>query len=283
MEPDIRFEESVSSLQAGCPASQAVQVNQPAYVRIAADLRRRIASGELPAGARLPARQELAEQYEAAEGVVRDATQILIREGHLVSRPGAGTFVRERPKHRVLVRAWHRQRSGGSPFAAEMEAQGRSGRWDYASDTMQAPPEIRERLGLADPVDDEHDAMRTIYVFSTTNDEIWMTSTSWEPLSITKGTDIAFPESGPYGGQGVTHRMAAIGIDVDDWNEDVGARVALPDEARRLGIAAGSLVLVNERTYFAGDQVVEVADVVVPAETTKFRFNGPVGEGGGPR
>lgn len=253
-------------------------MNQPSYVRIAADLRRRIKSGELPAGTRLPPRQDLAEQYDAAEGVVREATQLLVREGHLVTRSGAGTFVRERPPRRVLVRSWHRERRGGSPFAAEMEAQGRRGQWTFVSDTMQAPPEIRDRLGLGEPKDDAHDVMRTIYVFSTPDEGPWMTSTSYEPLALTKGTDIAFPEAGPYAGLGVTHRMAAIGITVDSWNEDVWPRVALPDEAQRLGLSKGTFVLVNERSYYAGDQVVEVADLIAPGESTKFRFNGPVGE-----
>ncbi|MEU4332307.1 GntR family transcriptional regulator [Nonomuraea dietziae] len=253
-------------------------MDQPAYVRIANDLRRRITVGELAPGARLPARQELAVEYDAAQGVISEATKLLTREGLLVSRPGAGMFVRQRPQRRSLVRSWFRERQGGSPFAAEMEAQGRRGRWEYASDTLQAPVEVRERLGLGDPDGDRHDVMRTVYTFSSDDEGPWMMSTSWEPLSITKGTPIAFPESGEHAGLGVTHRMAVIGIQVEAWNEEVSARPASPDEARALGVAVGSIVMVVERSYFAGDRVVETADIVVPAETTKLVYNGPVGE-----
>ena len=269
----------MSSLLAGYPACQAVGVDQPSYVRIAADLRTRIARGDLAPGARLPARHQMAEEYDAAEGVVRQATEVLVREGLLVSRPGAGTFVRERPQRRSLVRSWFRERQAGSPFAQQMEEQGRRGVWEYRSDTVQAPAGVRERLGLGDPDGDTHDVMRTAYVFRSEDDEApWMVSTSWEPLSLTKGTPIAFPEAGPHAGLGVTHRMAVVGVEVEDWREEVWARPSSRDEAQQLGIGVGSIVTVIERAYIAGERVVEVCDIVVPAESTRVVYAGPVGE-----
>ncbi|MET8866563.1 GntR family transcriptional regulator [Nonomuraea sp. NPDC004580] len=254
-------------------------MNQPSYVRIATDLRTRIANGSLPPGTRLPARHQMAEEYGAAEGVVRQATETLVREGLLVSRPGAGTFVRERPQPRQFRRSWYYERRNGSPFARLMEEQGRHGVWEHRSDTMQAPPEVRDRLGLAAPDGGEHDVMCTRYVFRDEGDASpWTVSTSWEPLDLTKGTPIAFPEAGPHGGLGVTHRMAAIGVDVDAWREEVWARPASREEAQQLGIGAGSIVTVIERAYFAGERVVEVCDIIVPAESTRAVYSGPVGE-----
>ncbi|WP_205314879.1 GntR family transcriptional regulator [Nonomuraea lactucae] len=253
-------------------------MDQPAYVRIANDLRARIVSGQLAAGTRLPSRQELAVEYDAAQGVISEATKLLTREGLLVSRPGAGMFVRQRPQRRSLVRSWFRERQAGSPFRQQMEEQGRRGSWEYASETLQAPAEVRERLGLGEPDGDRHDVMRTTYTFSSDDEGPWMLSTSWEPLELTKGTPIAWPEAGEHAGLGVTHRMAAIGITVDAWDEEVWARVASPEEAKHLGIGAGSIVMVVERSYFAGELAVETCDIVVPAETTKLVYNGPVGD-----
>ncbi|MGA5764456.1 GntR family transcriptional regulator [Nonomuraea bangladeshensis] len=254
-------------------------MDQPSYARIATDLRRQITSGELAPGDRLPARHQLARDYDVAESVITQATRTLATEGLLVSRPGAGMFVRATPRRRQLVRSWFRERQGGSPFATQMEEQGRRGAWEYASDTMQAPPEVRERLGLGAPDGDRHDVMRTVYSFTSSDDEEpWMLSTSWEPLGLTKGTVIAFPEAGPHAGQGVTHRMAAIGVLVDAWNEEVGARVATADEAKRLKVGQGSIVLTAARAYLAGERVVEVADMVVPADSTTLVYNGPVGD-----
>ncbi|MFJ2030492.1 UTRA domain-containing protein [Streptosporangium sp. NPDC087985] len=155
--------------------------------------------------------------------------------------------------------------------------EGRSGGWRYESATTQASAEVRARLALDDSEDDRPDVMHTRYVF-TADDQPWMLSDSYEPLALTKGTIIAFPEDGPAAGLGVTHRMAEIGIAVDDWIEDVGARLVLPEEAKLLGIAPGSIVMTIERTYLAEGRPVEVADIVVPAETSRLGYSGPVGE-----
>lgn len=178
----------------------------------------------------------------------------------------------------MLVRSWFRERQDGSPFGPAIEEQGRHGSLEYTSDTMQAPPEIRERLGLAEADGHWHDVMRTAYLFSTKDEGPWMLLTSWEPLALTKGTPIAFPEGGEFAGQGVPRRMASIGLMVDAWDERVSARVATHKEAKRLDIGAGSVVMVIQRAHLAGDRVVEVADIVVPAESTMLAYNGPVGD-----
>lgn len=98
------------------------------------------------------------------------------------------------------------------------------------------------------------------------------------PVLLTRGTLVVFPEDGPAAGLGVTHRMAEIGVLVDDWAEDVGARAARPEEARALGISTGGIVLTIERAYYAGGRPVEVADIVVPAERSRLGYSGPVGD-----
>ncbi|WP_326646718.1 GntR family transcriptional regulator [Streptosporangium sp. NBC_01755] len=252
-------------------------MDQPRYLRLAALIRRQIVTGELAAGTRLPARQDLAAEHGVAEGVVREAIRQLAQEGHVVSRPGAGVFVRERPTARRIVRSWYRERRAGSPFAAALLEQGSRGGWMYESATIQAPPEVRTRLALDEPSGDASDVMHTRYVF-TGDDQPWMLSDSYEPLSLTKGTIAAFPEDGPLAGRGVTHRMAEIGVLVDDWVEDVTARPAAPGEAKALGIAPGSIVLTVARTYLADGRPVEVADIVIPAETSVLGYSGPVGD-----
>jgi DNA-binding GntR family transcriptional regulator len=65
------------------------------YLRVADDLAARIASGELPPGARLPAEPALAEEYEVAYGTVRRAMDVLRERGLIVTMWGKGTFIRE--------------------------------------------------------------------------------------------------------------------------------------------------------------------------------------------
>jgi len=61
---------------------------------IAADLERRIAGGEYPAGRRLPSEQALADGYGTTRARVRTALAALARRGVLVSRPNSGWVVR---------------------------------------------------------------------------------------------------------------------------------------------------------------------------------------------
>ncbi|MER5622805.1 UTRA domain-containing protein [Streptosporangium sp. NPDC002544] len=72
--------------------------------------------------------------------------------------------------------------------------------------------------------------------------------------------------------------MAEIGVIVDDWVEDVSARAALPGEAKSLGISPGSIVLTIQRAYLADGRPVEIADIVVPAETSQLGYSGPVSD-----
>lgn len=70
----------------------------PAYVymRVADHLAARIASGELPADARLPGERDLAAEYGVALGTARRAVEELRDRGLVVTLPGKGTFVTRR-------------------------------------------------------------------------------------------------------------------------------------------------------------------------------------------
>lgn len=246
-------------------------MTQPAaYLRIADDLRRQIASGDLAPGTRLPSRRELCDTYDVSDSVAVQAVRLLVSEGAAVARSGSGTFVRERPALRRLTRSWYRDARGGSPFRADMTAQSRSGGWRSSSETTKASPAVAERLALepGEPV------MQTHYVF-TADDEPVMLSTSWEPLDLTGGTDIMLPEDGPHAGRGVVERMRQIGVDVALATEIVSARKILASEARDLAAPPGSMVIVIQRTY-TGDRPVETADIVVPVDRYELAYVIPV-------
>lgn len=240
-------------------------------------LRADIASGALPPGARLPSRPEMMKQFGVSDGTAARVARTLISEGLAIAKDGSGTYVRERPELTRLVRTWYSQLQAGSPFMNSMLAQGRTGSWDYNSRTVQAPPEIRARLGLAAPGDDQPDVMCTDYLFKADGIPV-MLSTSWEPLSMTRGTAIVVPEEGPHGGRGVVERLLAIGVRIDGFVETVGGRAGTAEECARLRQSPGAMMLTIARSYPAGDRVVEVADIVLPADTFQLVYSGPVGE-----
>ena len=71
-------------------------------LKIAADLRSKIMSGELVPGEQLPSTAELAEMYASSKSTANHATRLLQAEGFLYGRVGKGVFVRDR--HPFVVR-----------------------------------------------------------------------------------------------------------------------------------------------------------------------------------
>jgi GntR family transcriptional regulator len=71
-------------------------VADPMYKQIAEDLRRQIDTGELAPGSQLATEIELRETYNASRNTVRDAIKWLTTHDLVETRPGQGTFVKEK-------------------------------------------------------------------------------------------------------------------------------------------------------------------------------------------
>ena len=70
----------------------------PPYRQVAAILRGRIESGELPPGRRLPSIADLVQTYGIARTTAAKALRLLVDEGLAEISPGMGTYVKERGK-----------------------------------------------------------------------------------------------------------------------------------------------------------------------------------------
>ncbi|GGY63762.1 GntR family transcriptional regulator [Streptomyces omiyaensis] len=244
---------------------------QPAYLRVASDLRERIANGSLPPHTRLPSQARIREEYGVSDTVALEARKVLMAEGLVEGRSGSGTYVRARPVPRRVARSGYRPVSGATPFRQEQAAEGARGTWDAHSEQEAAGPEVAARLGI----EPEDRVMRTRYVYRD-GGEAMMIATSWEPLAVTGRTPVMLPEEGPLGGCGVVERMAAIDVVVDNVVEEVGARPGLAEELLVLGGVPGHVVMVVERTFYASGLAVETADVVVPADRYRLSYHLPV-------
>ncbi|MFD7688562.1 GntR family transcriptional regulator [Streptomyces sp. NPDC059781] len=244
---------------------------QPAYLRVAGDLRKKIVDGRLPPHTRLPSQARIREEYGVSDTVALEARKVLMAEGLVEGRSGSGTYVRERPVPRRVARSGFRPERGATPFRQEQADAGVQGTWESSSEQAEAPGAVAERLGI-EPGDR---VMRTRYLFREAGEPM-MLSTSWEPLALTGRTPVMLPEEGPLGGMGVVERMRAIDVIVDNVTEEVGARPGLAEELVLLGGVPGHVVLVIERTYFASGRPVETADVIVPADRYRAAYHLPV-------
>ncbi|MCB5908310.1 GntR family transcriptional regulator [Streptomyces pinistramenti] len=247
---------------------------QPPYLRIADELRRRITEHEWTPGDRLPSRAQIAQECGVGENVVRRAQELLISQGALEGRAGSGTYVAA-PRRRVrVVRSSAREQPNGSPFRADMKAAGKQGDWESRTEAkVPAPAEIASRLGIV-----EGDlCVRTVYEFLADGRPVQL-STSWEPYDLTAGTLVVLPEGGPHAGQGVVNRMAEIDIAVSHAVEQPEPRLATAEEASLLGIQKAALVTHIKRTYYSDQgRPVETADIVLPAALCEIVYEVPIG------
>jgi GntR family transcriptional regulator len=244
----------------------------PAYLRIASDLRARIAAGDLQPGARIPSETALMQRYGVSRTVAKYAINVLKGEGLVEGRQGSGVYVRE---VRRLVRESHardmRVRPGPtSPFQRDAALAGQRGSWEHHSAYGVADLEVAHRLA----VDVGAPVMVTRYRFLADGLPIQL-SVSYEPLALTRGTPVEWPEDGA--AVGVVARFDTIGIRIDSCAERVTARSARPEEMDGLGLPLrGAYVLVIERTYHAAGRPVETADIVFPGDRYELVYRFPI-------
>ncbi|WP_030544954.1 GntR family transcriptional regulator [Streptomyces albus] len=244
---------------------------QPAYLRVAGDLRQKIVDGSLAPHTRLPSQARIRAEYGVSDTVALEARKVLMAEGLVEGRSGSGTYVRERVEPRRIARTGYRSTGDSTPFRQEQADERVPGTWESRSEQEAAPAEIARRLGT-EPGDR---VMCTRYLHRAEGEPM-MIVTSWEPLAVTGRTPVMLPEEGPLAGRGVVDRMAAIDVVVDNVQEEVGARPGLAEETRLLGGVPGRVVIVVSRTFFASGRAVETADVVIPADSYRLSYHLPV-------
>ncbi|MDX3106082.1 GntR family transcriptional regulator [Nonomuraea angiospora] len=238
-------------------------MEDPLYVQLAQELREGILSGQLAPGHKLPSRPQLVRDRGVSSNVVNAAFDQLEREGLIERRPGSGTYVKERPRLRRLLRTGLGRAYGAPPFLPDLRPTDGKASFRCMGETGPAPVIVAERLGMTVGAD----VVRIEYVWYV-DSEAAAVASSWEPGDLVRGTPIAFPEEGPHALSGVVARMRVIGVQVDRVVEWETARPATADEAVKLTCPEGTLMLVIWRTYFAGERAVATAEIAIP--TTRW-------------
>jgi GntR family transcriptional regulator len=240
------------------------------FRQIADQLRDAIERERLKEGERLPSEAQLIDHYGVARMTVRNAIHILQTEGLVVAEHGRGVFVRRHPPVRRLAsdRFARRHRElGKAAFIAEAEQAGSKPDVDSIVVREERPSaEIVARLGTSRKVL----ARRRRYLLDGRPVE---TATSYIPLDIARGTAIAEPNPGP---GGIYARLEDLGHRLDHFDEEVRARMPVPNEAKALLLAPGVPVFHLVRTaYDTDNRPVEVCDTVMAADAYVLSYQLP--------
>jgi GntR family transcriptional regulator len=132
---------------------------------------------------------------------------------------------------------------------------------------MQAPAHVAEafgRSGMPLPVL----RRRHLYVVDGRPHQASWSYLRWD---LVEGTPATEP-SDERPDRGTMAQLADLGVHLTQVELFVWSRQPDPGEARLLDVPEGGTVLAQRRTMYAGDEVVEVADVIVPGDRTQLAF-----------
>lgn len=248
---------------------------EPRYRQIAAELRRRIEAGVLPAGSLLPSEVTMQEEFGVARGTIREAINLLRAEGLVTTEPGRGTLVRlALPMRRLGSERYQReieQVAGGVAPATSFTADHRI---DWSAYTMEKEfREVPASSATAELFEVEPGTMilERHFLFKAHGVPQQM-STSCLLLDTVAGTPVADPDNEPWPG-GNTAQLYTLGIQITKVRERVRSRMPMADEAEKLRIPAYVPVLAVTRRTYADERVVEVAtDIILPADRTELEY-----------
>jgi len=246
------------------------------YREVAAALREAILRGDYAAGSTLPKQEEIALQHGVNVGTVRKAVGLLEAEGLVTPVRRRGTVVRPRPPMKRLGTdryAKSKWKFGDLvAFAADRESSGR--RWQRTDQTqtvqlVPADDEVAEAYGI-EPGSPVYERARLVREDGAPTH----TLTSYYRPQDVEGTPLVDPTPGPAGRGGGLAVLTMQGLEPDHVTETFFARMPTHDESETLELPAGEPVMILERrTYTAGDRLVELARGVHAASRFAWTYS----------
>lgn len=242
------------------------------YLQFAARLRERVAAGEFTEAEsggelanQLPSERELAKEYRTSIETIRRALAVLIGEGQLTVRPGVGTFVRDftpifrDANKRLSVEQW---RAGHAIWSADLGLRPLEVE-ELKVERKDAPEWVAQRLGTSEAL-----VRDRVFVVEKRRVQI---ATSYLPADLVAGSPIESDDTGP---GGTFARLGDLGVVVAEFDEDVRARVPSPDEAKRLHLGRGGIVIeIIRNAKTAAGRIVEVNRMILDADAYVLHWN----------
>lgn len=160
---------------------------------------------------------------------------------------------------------------GAGHLVPEADAGGREGAAEFLSVADEpAPAAVAAALGIAEGA--PACVRRSRFLL---DGKPVLLATSYLDAALVAGTPIAEPDSGS---GGIHARLAELGLEPARFREEIRSRMPSPEEADRLGLAAGTPVVLVSRTAFAaGGRVIEVDEIVLDASAyvLEYAFDAP--------
>ncbi|GAB3226484.1 UTRA domain-containing protein [Glycomyces halotolerans] len=235
---------------------------------IADKLRTRIKSGEWSAGNKIPTEPELADEYGAGRGSVREALDRLTKEGLLESRRGSGRWVREFERFVWPLSSYESGRvtiPNADPWAVEVRKQGREPSETVRVSHEFAPADIAELLGV-----DEGTRVVVRHRIRYVDGRPVQLADSYFPESIAEGTPLLDPKPVQIA-QGI---LAQIGHPQRHVTVRISWGIPTDEERAPFGdLPAGTpAAYITHIGYSEDETVLRVMRTVAPADRNEVTF-----------
>jgi GntR family transcriptional regulator len=246
------------------------------YRRIADELRHKIESGELPPGSQLATEADLVNQYEASRNTIRDAVKWLMSRDLVETKPGQGTFVKEKiaPFITTLSEDPETGFGGGEGIAymSEVTATNRTPRASEPQVEVQlaaGETAIELQLDGNTPVVSRHQQR---YI----DNKPWSLQTSFYPMDLVERGALLLIRPANIDPGAVAYLRNSVGIEQKGYRDRITVRppnkveslfFELPDDGR-------VAVFVTHRTAFGKDgKPFRLTISIFPADRNEFVIN----------
>jgi GntR family transcriptional regulator len=229
----------------------------PKYYQLANILREKILNGEFPAQDAIPSERQLEEQYNLSRPTIRQAIDLLERQGYLYRVHGKGTFVSPPKLQKGMLEL--------TSFSEDMRNRGlEPGQRILDFGYVVPSAKIAHQLGLNAPDGQVLRIKRLRYG----NDEPIGLQDSY--LALGENQSITRDE---IEAKGSIYAMLEqkYGIYPTEADETLEVTLATPEEADLLKIPVGSPLLLNERTLWSQDRkAIEFVSILYRGDRYKY-------------
>jgi GntR family transcriptional regulator len=210
--------------------------NRPLYLQLRDALAGRIASGEWKPTAAIPNESDLAREFGVSAGTMRKALDLMEAERLLTRRQGRGTFVNDQSSDELAARFSNIRGPDGKRLCGQVKS----------AEVTEGPANAEECVRLRLRADDR---VCRLHRIRHHKGQIFLVEDVTLPAAL-------FPALGEKK-KVVTDRIIVLaqeyGILLGKAEERVSLSGASPDVAQKLGVAAGSPVMVLDRVVLALD------------------------------
>lgn len=229
----------------------------PKYFQLANILREKIENGEFPAQDAIPSERQLEEQYNLSRPTIRQAIDLLERQGYIYRVHGRGTFVSPPKLQKGMLEL--------TSFSEDMRNRGLTpGGRILEFGYLKPSAKIAKQLGL----NDKDAQVLRIKRLRTGNGEPIGLQDSY--LALDSGQVITREEIEQKGSIYAILQQK-FGIYPTEADETLEVTLATPEEAELMQIPVNSPLLLNERTLWSQDRkAIEFVSILYRGDRYKY-------------